>query len=492
MRRALNAILAEPWAIKPEWLGVIAEIAQRDADEPALLIQRIADRLGETPETVQKRLGQRLENTRQVRERGGVAIISVVGPIFPRANLISEFSGGTSLNVLATDLQAVIENDDIRAILLDVDSPGGAATGIAEMAEMIFAARQVKQVTAYIGGVGASAAYWLAAAAAEVVINDTGLAGSVGVVTALHAQEAPDQDGFLEFEIVSSNAANKRPDPRTAEGQATVQTMLDQFEEVFLDRVARYRGLAVARIIEDWDHGGMLVGTHAVAAGMADRLGTFEEVLAGLAAGRQAGAVGVAAGAKVEDSMVETTKTETAAPAAPVADAEEHDSDRPRVRVPAVTQQIEGTGPPVFTQASVDASTARATEAERERVAAVLALCSQHEASADLTQRLVSDGTSVGKAAEAILAERNDPNLQALADMRQDLPAEARAIAASDGSEPPALSPETPVEERCKALWARDAKLRGEFLNFEDFVAYTKANEAGHIKILKRPAEATV
>ncbi|KEZ65412.1 hypothetical protein C5I_0136090, partial [Pseudomonas syringae pv. syringae FF5] len=110
--------------------------------------------------------------------RNGVAIIPVVGPVFRYANLFTEISGATSTQVLATDLQSALDDPSIKSIILNIDSPGGVAAGINELADQIHAGRARKRIVAYVGGTGASAAYWLASAASEIVIDETALLGS--------------------------------------------------------------------------------------------------------------------------------------------------------------------------------------------------------------------------------------------------------------------------------------------------------------------------
>ncbi|WP_256578832.1 S49 family peptidase, partial [Pseudomonas sp. R26(2017)] len=141
----------------------------------------ISDRLGD-PMALEAKRGERLENTRQVAVRNGVAVVPVVGPIFRYANLFTEISGATSTQVLATDIQQALDDPKVKAIVLNIDSPGGVASGINELAELIYAGRDRKRIVSYIGGTGASAGYWIASAASEIVIDEASLAGSIGVV----------------------------------------------------------------------------------------------------------------------------------------------------------------------------------------------------------------------------------------------------------------------------------------------------------------------
>jgi len=264
-RTAFELAANHTWLITAEALDTVMAVAAREGDVQAL----------------EAKLGRPLDNTRNVTVRDGVAVIPVTGPIFRHANLMTEISGATSTGSLATDIQEALDNPSVKALVLDVDSPGGEATGINELSEMIFQARARKPIKAYVGGMGASAAYWIASAADEVVVDDTAQLGSVGVV--LNIRKRDDRAGEKTYEIVSSNAPNKRPDLDTESGRAQLQTRTDELANVFLDKVARNRGIPREEVNSRFRQGGIATGAIAVEAGMADRLGSLEGLIAELA-----------------------------------------------------------------------------------------------------------------------------------------------------------------------------------------------------------------
>lgn len=265
--RAFDLASQLPWAMTEPALRTVLEIAARE---------------GEGAEAVATRLGRPLDNARQVTVRDGVAVIPVLGPIFRRANLFTEVSGATSVEVLARDIATALASADVRALVLEIDSPGGEAAGINELAQMLFAARGRKPLVAYADGLAASAAYWLASACDEIVCDATAGLGSVGVVMAV---PDPAKRTAREVEIVASRSPNKRPDVGTERGRAQLQALVDATADVFIAAVARNRGLAEATIVDDWGGGAVLIGQAAVTAGMADRLGSFEGVVTELVSG---------------------------------------------------------------------------------------------------------------------------------------------------------------------------------------------------------------
>jgi hypothetical protein len=90
--------------------------------------------------------------------------------------------------------------------------------------------------------------------------------------------------GFKEMQIVSSQSPRKRLDPDSQEGRNQIQQTVDSLAEVFISAMARNRGVTVEKVLSDFGGGGVLVGRAAVDAGLADKLGSFEEGLAELSA----------------------------------------------------------------------------------------------------------------------------------------------------------------------------------------------------------------
>ncbi len=261
--RVWNRATGEPWAITEQALSTILEIAARE---------------NESPKAVAARLGRELSNTYTAEERDGVAIIPVVGPLFRYANLFTAISGASSYEILAKDFTAALENPDIHAVVLDIDSPGGEVNGCAEFANMIFEARGMKPVIAYCSGDAASGAYWIASSCDQVVVSETSSLGSIGVVAVYRAKDRSAKD----VEIVSSQSPYKRLDPESDEGRLRLQQRIDAMAEVFVGAVARNRGVDPPTVKDKFGKGDAFIGVHAVAAGLADRLGSLEKVIAGL------------------------------------------------------------------------------------------------------------------------------------------------------------------------------------------------------------------
>jgi len=266
MPRALELAASQPWLMLPDALDNLLTISDRMGDPLALATKR----------------GERLEETRKVTLRGNVAVVPVIGPIFRYANLFTEISGATSTQVLGSDIQRALDDPKVKSIVLNIDSPGGVASGINELAELIYQGRSRKRIVAYIGGIGASAAYWIASAAHEIIIDEASLAGSIGVVVEAVIDDEK-ASGRTRYQIVSRNAPNKRPDLGTEEGRAKLGETIDALGEVFVGKVARNLNVAADKVPEMGDHGGIRVGADAVKHGLAHRVGALESLISELA-----------------------------------------------------------------------------------------------------------------------------------------------------------------------------------------------------------------
>lgn len=279
----LAAVRAQPWAILPEYLAAIEAIALRALDHPALLAvaeDGHQDRLA-AGRAALAATGLPLEGARLATLRDGVATIPVFGPIFPRAGMIASSAGGTALDAIMRDFRVAMASPQVDAVVLAVDSPGGVVSGLGEAADSIRDAP--KPVTAFVTGMAASAAYWLASQAREVVLDRAATVGSIGVVATVSRQETTDANGRRSYEVVSSNAPRKRPDVTTEEGRAAVQAEVDAIEAQFIADVAAGRRVPVAAVRSEFGRGGMVAATNAVAVGMADRISTLEATLQNLA-----------------------------------------------------------------------------------------------------------------------------------------------------------------------------------------------------------------
>lgn len=303
--RIIRALLETPWAIRPEALGVIIDI--------------VNDRnLGEilTDEEMAARLDGR--ETRTEGRFGRVAVLPLHGTLIPRANTMSNISGGTSLEVFAARLAELDADPDVSTIILDVASPGGTVDMVPETAERIRRART--RTVAVANTEAASAAYWLASQADELVVTPSGSVGSIGVWTAHQDQSRAQEMRGVNTTLISAGKYKVEGHPfgpLDDEAAGFLQSRVDAFYDMFVADVAAGRHVSTTTVRSGYGEGRMLIAAEALAEGMVDRIATLDQVIRG-----EAG---------------DATPTAVAAAAA-VADV--HYFDNPTFGIPGVDQRL--------------------------------------------------------------------------------------------------------------------------------------------------------
>lgn len=265
----LTEALQTPWAITEAGLSLILSVLTRT---------------NVSLEALEKDRGEPLSNDRnaQVTYRDGVAIIPIAGPLVRRGDFFSRISGATSYDRIASDLAIALETPAVRAILLNIDSPGGEVTGLSDLGAMIRAGTAKKPIIAHTDGMAASAAYWIASAATEIVGSPTAIVGSIGVRMAMTKRKPNEKDTYTSFEFVSSQSPKKNADPETPEGYAQIKQTIDDLGAVFVQTVATHMGVDVETVLADFGQGDVFVGQRARDAGMLHHIATFEDTLAAL------------------------------------------------------------------------------------------------------------------------------------------------------------------------------------------------------------------
>ena len=212
----------------------------------------------------------------------GVAIVPVFGLLTNRAS----FWFGSSYEEIQCDVRAALADPGVRAIVLLIESPGGVVAGNSELASFIFKARGTKPIVAYVSGDGASAAYLIASAAESVAVASSALVGSIGTIWTFYVTtKADEQCGVQKIVVRSSKTPYKVIDPTKKDDLARAQRIVDELAQVFIDDVARNRGVTSDVVIEEFGGGDVFVGASAVQAGLADRVvAGLDEVIAELAA----------------------------------------------------------------------------------------------------------------------------------------------------------------------------------------------------------------
>lgn len=272
----IRAFCATPWAITPEKLDKILSVVSLRASGVRLSADAIAEARAE------RRAGGS-------STQGTVQVLPLYGTVAHRMDLFTEMSGGTSTERFGKQFDAAVADPNVSAIVLDIDSPGGAVDGTEELAAKILRARGTKPIYAVANALAASAAYWIGTAADEFAVTPSGEVGSIGVFM-VHFDEsrALDDLGITPTLIKAGEfkAEGNPYGPLPDEAREHLQAQVEEVYARFLGAVASARGVSVSEVRAEFGQGRTVMAKDAVRRGMADRVATLDEVIARASAGK--------------------------------------------------------------------------------------------------------------------------------------------------------------------------------------------------------------
>jgi signal peptide peptidase SppA len=208
----------------------------------------------------------------------GVAVIPLVGTVMPT----SDWGDEAALDTFTAQFKSAMSNDTITAIVLFVDSPGGSALGVDEVSQMVYAARGTKPVVAFVAGMAASAAFYVASAADKIVSGTSSLTGSIGVVS-VHLSYAEMLKNYGMKPTVTTYGKNKavgNPYENLSDSsRAVIQDRVNAYGRMFDAAVARNRGVSTADVAAKFGQGKVFVGAEAKAIGLVDEIGSFDSAV---------------------------------------------------------------------------------------------------------------------------------------------------------------------------------------------------------------------
>jgi signal peptide peptidase SppA len=207
----------------------------------------------------------------------GIAVIPIHGSLVKRSLGMEAASGLTSYGDIAAMLDAALADPQVSGILLDIDSPGGEASGSFELARRVREVAALKPVWAVANDAAYSAAYAIAASAQRLFVTETGGVGSIGVI-ALHVDQSV-KDAMEGYHFTAITAGAHKNDysphePLSDAAKTELQGEVDRLYAIFTEHVAAMRGLDLAAVRAT--EAGLYFGTNAVAQGLADGVQTLD------------------------------------------------------------------------------------------------------------------------------------------------------------------------------------------------------------------------
>jgi len=281
--RGVELAELERYSVEKGWFTAREAVEARLATHAAPyaeLLEKLRDEADvdegdELPETT---LTKYARNVRKSPKGGDcVAVVIADGEIVDGSSKVA--IGGDDL---AEELRAAREDDDVQALVLRVDSPGGSATASDVIRSEVLALKAAgKPVVVSMGSLAASGGYWISANADAIVAQPHTLTGSIGVFGMLpNVQELGERYGLRAERIATSPLAGvgslwKRLDERQL---ALVQGFVDEIYERFLDLVSEGRKLERATV-QEIAQGRVWTGARAVELGLVDELGGLERAI---------------------------------------------------------------------------------------------------------------------------------------------------------------------------------------------------------------------
>lgn len=347
-----------------------------------------------------------------------------------------------------------LADENVKGIALVIDSPGGMVSGNFDLVDRLFAARGTKPVRAYASEYAFSAAYSIASAADSITLPRTGEVGSIGVVTThLDVSKAYEEIGFKVTFIfagkhkVDGNAYEPLPDGVKADIQADI----DYLYGIFVDTVARNRGLEANAVRAT--EADTFRADEALEAGLADFVGPLDNALADFAADLTN-----------PDTGDEMSDQKAAVSVASVK------ADHPEVAT-ALINEGKDAGQ-AAAQAATDIAVTAAITAERGRVAKLDGFARTYAGNAK-AMKIIDAAKADGSKPEDAAMQLIESGASAAAGMAAAMQADD---AGAQGGKPAgtgaASVPQTP--DGWMAEWQGSAALQAEFPTAEAYVALKK------------------
>jgi signal peptide peptidase SppA len=202
---------------------------------------------------------------------GDVAVIPVAGTLVQKLGTLRPYSGMTGYDGIRQNFLTALTDPDVKAICLDIDSPGGEVAGCFDLVDTIYGARGAKPVWSILNENAYSAAYAIASAADRIIVPRTGGTGSIGVIW-MHVDwsKALKNSGLeVTFITYGDRKADGHPEiPLSKEALETFQADIDSMGELFVTTVARNRGISEQKVRDT--QAATYLGAAGVSQGLAD------------------------------------------------------------------------------------------------------------------------------------------------------------------------------------------------------------------------------
>ena len=213
----------------------------------------------------------------------GIAVMPVLGPLLTRGDWLTSLLGATDYGTLGRSLEAAFADPSARAVVMEMDSPGGEVGGLFDLVDRIGALRERsgKPLWAVAGEAALSAAYAIASAADRIYVTRTAEIGSIGILAAHVDESGADTMAGRKWTLVHAGdrkTDGNRHEPLTDRARVAIQADVDALHAEFVALVARNRRMTPEAVRAT--EAAIWRGQAGISAGFADRPGTLDQALA--------------------------------------------------------------------------------------------------------------------------------------------------------------------------------------------------------------------
>lgn len=226
----------------------------------------------------------RLQPALPMSVENGVAIIDVAGVLTKQVSIIQRLFGGTSTAQITDAVRAAAMNESVKAILLNIDSPGGSADGLAECADAIFAARLVKPLHSHVDGMCCSAAFLLASQSQTITAGRMSLIGSIGTRMTVYDLSGLFSKAGIRTVSIDTGEYKSAGVPGTVlseKQEAHLRHVVQVFQNDFIASIMRGRRMT-RQSVDAVADGRVFIGDEARQVGLIDGIQSFNETLGAL------------------------------------------------------------------------------------------------------------------------------------------------------------------------------------------------------------------
>ena len=266
LSRLASKVINTPLMILPDKLDVIlGVIGERIGVDQLVEVHEVVDTMAQSERS-------------PAPKNPKIAVVPVYGSLVNRTHGLDAMSGLTTYDSIRNDFRAALDSN-ADAIMLDVDSPGGEASGVLDLSDEIYKARGEKPIYAVANESAFSAAYAIASAADKIFLSRTGHVGSIGVIAVHQDKSVANEKAGVKYTTIfkGDRKVDLSPNaPLSDEAKMMLEDEVADHYDLFVKTVARNRGIPEAQVKAT--QAGMFMGEKAVKNNLADEVLAFSDV----------------------------------------------------------------------------------------------------------------------------------------------------------------------------------------------------------------------